>query len=135
GVSDHIFRSWHPRTRPADTRPPEGIRWDGLQVLGVTAGGEEDDTGWVEFRASWSTPPPERQHGIQHETWPSTSRPRATTSPTGRPWRPPGPWARARANAPAGSCTTTPSNGPRTMNGRSTRWSRRPRTSPPAPAR
>ena len=46
GDADHLFRTWHPRTRPDDTTPDPGTRWTGLQVLAT-----ESDT--VEFVASW----------------------------------------------------------------------------------
>jgi SEC-C motif-containing protein len=46
GHADHLFRTWHPRTRPDDVRPDPGTRWTGLQVLAA-----EGDT--VEFVASW----------------------------------------------------------------------------------
>ena len=46
GNADHLFRSWHPRTRPDDVRPDRGTRWTGLRILAPGA-----DT--VEFVASW----------------------------------------------------------------------------------
>jgi len=46
GDADHLFRTWHPRTRPDDVRPDPTTRWTGLEVLGA-----EGDT--VEFVASW----------------------------------------------------------------------------------
>nr|WP_306238255.1 MULTISPECIES: YchJ family metal-binding protein [unclassified Ornithinimicrobium] len=63
GVDDHIFRTWHPRTRPADTQPEPSIRWTGLTVREVTAGGEDDEEGFVTYRAAWSTPAPDNQRG------------------------------------------------------------------------
>ena len=48
---DHVFRTWHPRTRPGDVTPDPGITWTGLEVLATEAGGPDDDTGVVEFRA------------------------------------------------------------------------------------
>lgn len=50
---DHLFRTWHPRTRPEDLAPDERLRWTGLEVLAVT---EDQDTGTVEFRAHWTLP-------------------------------------------------------------------------------
>lgn len=67
GVDDHVFRTWHPRTRPADTQPEPSIRWTGLTVLEVTAGGEDDEEGFVTYRARWSTPAPDNQRGEQGE--------------------------------------------------------------------
>ena len=46
GDADHLFRTWHPRTRPDDVRPDPATRWTGLRVLAA-----EGDT--VEFVASW----------------------------------------------------------------------------------
>jgi SEC-C motif-containing protein len=46
GDADHLFRTWHPRTRPDDVSPDPATRWTGLEVLAATG-----DT--VEFVASW----------------------------------------------------------------------------------
>jgi len=46
GDADHLFRTWHPRTRPDDVSPDPTIRWTGLRVLAA-----DGDT--VEFVASW----------------------------------------------------------------------------------
>jgi SEC-C motif domain protein len=51
GRLDHVFRTWHPRTRPASVDPVPGLTWRGLEVLLVEAGGAADDDGVVEFRA------------------------------------------------------------------------------------
>lgn len=52
GDADHLFRSWHPRTRPEEVTA-SGPRWTGLEILDVAGGGPEDDAGEVEFRASY----------------------------------------------------------------------------------
>jgi SEC-C motif-containing protein len=44
GELDHVFRTWHPRTRPDDVTPAPGLTWTRLEVLDAT--GDE-----VEFRA------------------------------------------------------------------------------------
>ncbi|MCK0112961.1 SEC-C domain-containing protein [Ornithinimicrobium sp. F0845] len=67
GVDDHVFRTWHPRTRPADTVPDPSIRWVGLEVLDVTDGGEGDEEGFVKYRARWATPAPDDQRGQLEE--------------------------------------------------------------------
>jgi SEC-C motif domain protein len=54
GNADHLFRTWHPRTRPDDIEPNPATRWTGLEVLAAT-----DDT--VEFVARW-------EGGEMHET-------------------------------------------------------------------
>lgn len=46
GDLDHVFRTWHPRTRPDDLEPDPTLTWTGLEVLGS---GED----WVEFVASY----------------------------------------------------------------------------------
>jgi SEC-C motif-containing protein len=55
GDFDHVFRTWHPRTRPADLTMAPGATWVGLQVLATSGGGPDDDTGTVEFRATFRT--------------------------------------------------------------------------------
>lgn len=51
GHADHLFRSWHPRTRPEEVRADPDVTWLGLTVLRTEAGGPGDDTGVVAFRA------------------------------------------------------------------------------------
>lgn len=65
GVDDHVFRTWHPRTRPADTVPDASVRWEGLEVLEVSGGGPDDEEGFVTYRARWATT--DGQRGEQHE--------------------------------------------------------------------
>ena len=55
GLDDHVFRTWHPRTRPDDLAPDPGVGWTGLEVLATEAGGPDDDRGVVEFRAHFRT--------------------------------------------------------------------------------
>ena len=59
GDLDHVWRTWHPRTRPV-TIEPSGPTWRGLTVLRTEAGGQDDDAGVVEFRA-------EHEGGSLHE--------------------------------------------------------------------
>ena len=56
GELGHLFRSWHPHTRPADVSPDPATTWTGLEVLATSLGGPADDEGTVEFRASFRTP-------------------------------------------------------------------------------
>ena len=49
---DHLFRTWHPRTRPPEIEL-ENITWTGLQVQRTRLGGEHDTAGQVEFTAHW----------------------------------------------------------------------------------
>jgi SEC-C motif-containing protein len=53
GHGDHLFRTWHGRTRPDDATPDPRVRWVGLTVLDVVDGGAGDVEGVVEFRALW----------------------------------------------------------------------------------
>ena len=53
GDGDHLFRTWHPRTRTDDADPDPRVRWEGLEVLDVVDGGADDAEGVVEFRARW----------------------------------------------------------------------------------
>lgn len=56
GDADWLLRSWHPDTRPASIDLTNNPRWRGLQILGITAGGLADETGTVEFRATFLLP-------------------------------------------------------------------------------
>lgn len=60
-----LFRTWHPRTRPDDVTVPPGVRWTGLRVLRTVDGGVDDETGLVEFDASYTT---NGGDGVLHET-------------------------------------------------------------------
>jgi SEC-C motif-containing protein len=51
GDADHLFRTWHPRTRPDEVAVDPATTWLGLEVLRTTDGGPGDDAGVVEFRA------------------------------------------------------------------------------------
>lgn len=55
GEADYLFRTWHPRTRPADVTVDPGITWTGLQVIDTVAGGAGDDSGEVEFTACYES--------------------------------------------------------------------------------
>lgn len=55
--TDHLFRTWHPRTRPADDVVPDpSITWTGLEVVRTEAGGPDDTDGVVAFRAHHTGP-------------------------------------------------------------------------------
>jgi SEC-C motif-containing protein len=51
GDADYLFRTWHPRTRPADVTVDPAITWTGLEVTDTDAGGPNDDRGEVAFTA------------------------------------------------------------------------------------
>lgn len=61
GDADHLFRTWHPRTRPDDVAPDPGTTWTGLEVLSAA---EDGDAGSVEFRAHWTS---QSGSGVLHE--------------------------------------------------------------------
>lgn len=63
--TDYVFRTWHPRTRPADVSPSPGVIWTGLEVLRTVDGGPDDATGLVEFRAHFRTAEGDQ---VLHET-------------------------------------------------------------------
>lgn len=52
GLGDYLWRTWHPRTRPADVELDDTV-WTGLEVLGVVDGSERDQEGIVEFVAHY----------------------------------------------------------------------------------
>lgn len=56
-VRDYVFRTWHPRTRPAEVPPTPGLTWERLEIL--DADGDE-----VEFAAHYRTAD---GHGVLHE--------------------------------------------------------------------
>ena len=49
----YVFRTWHPRTRPQAVESTPLV-WTGLVIRDVLAGGPDDDTGVVEFEASYT---------------------------------------------------------------------------------
>jgi SEC-C motif domain protein len=67
GHTDHLFRTWHPRTRPGDLlgAPEEGRpHWRRLEVLDTLRCGAADETGEVEFRAHYRA---DGHDGVLHE--------------------------------------------------------------------
>ena len=50
GNPDHVFRTWHPETRPAEVDLDSSVEWIGLQVVEVSG---DDVEGVVEFTARW----------------------------------------------------------------------------------
>lgn len=53
GDAEYLAQSWHPRTRPDDIEIDPDLRWTGLEIVDAEAGGVDDVTGVVEFRAAW----------------------------------------------------------------------------------
>ncbi|WP_264042879.1 YchJ family protein [Mycolicibacterium hodleri] len=53
GEADYLFRTWHPRTRPATVTVDADLVWKGLRITDVVAGGRDDHVGEVEFIAAY----------------------------------------------------------------------------------
>lgn len=56
GETDHLWRTWHPRTRPGRVTDRDALTWLGLVVEDVVDGGEDDDDGVVQFAATYDGP-------------------------------------------------------------------------------
>lgn len=56
GDADHLFRTWHPRTRPPEVTVSPVITWLGLDILDTAAGSAIDTVGEVEFQAHFEDP-------------------------------------------------------------------------------
>lgn len=52
GDTEWLLASWHHSTRPATLDLGGNPAWRGLQIVDTLAGGPDDDTGIVEFRAT-----------------------------------------------------------------------------------
>lgn len=52
GNEDHLFRTWHAKTRPTDIELDTDTTWLGLKIIGTTGGSESEETGTVHFRAT-----------------------------------------------------------------------------------
>lgn len=63
GDGNYLFRTWHPRTRPADVNP-DVVYFERLEILHTTGGGENDHHGEVEFVAHYRA---STQRGRLHE--------------------------------------------------------------------
>lgn len=53
GLAPYLVESWHSTTRPADVVLDGGTVWRRLQIVDTVAGGPADESGVVEFRASY----------------------------------------------------------------------------------
>lgn len=53
GNRDHLWRTWHPKTRPAEVVVDSSMTWTGLQIVELRDGAADDATGVVEFVASY----------------------------------------------------------------------------------
>ena len=68
GNTDHLFRTWHPATRPVQVEVDAALRWTRLDIVEV-AGDDTDDTeGTVTFAAHWTSGEAgSAQHGVLRE--------------------------------------------------------------------
>jgi SEC-C motif-containing protein len=48
----YLLKTWHPSTRPANIDPATISEWYGLHIVNTEEGGEIDDEGVVEFKAT-----------------------------------------------------------------------------------
>ncbi|MFT4109424.1 YchJ family protein [Propionicimonas sp.] len=65
GDAAWLLASWHASTRPASLDLDDNPVWRRLQIVDAVAGGPDDRTGIVEFRATYLRP--EGGVGVQHE--------------------------------------------------------------------
>lgn len=64
GDADHLWRTWHPNTRPVKVADLGGVTWRGLRVIDAPA--PDGDTGTVTFVASFITDDGERGEVREH---------------------------------------------------------------------
>jgi SEC-C motif domain protein len=64
GNLDYVWRTWHPRTRPASLSAVPGLQWVGLEIVDTDAGAAGDDAGVVTYRAHYREG---RRSGTLHE--------------------------------------------------------------------
>lgn len=62
--ADHLLRTWHPATRPAELTFDPTLIWEGLAVRRCVAGQPGDADGVVEFRARWRRDIPPAGPGV-----------------------------------------------------------------------
>lgn len=56
GDAAWLLASWHPSSRPARLDLSDNPAWRALQIIDTVDGGTDDDTGIVEFRATYRAP-------------------------------------------------------------------------------
>ncbi len=52
GNREHLWRTWHPRTRPTQVVLDPDTEWTGLVIHETVAGGPDDQEGVVDFTAT-----------------------------------------------------------------------------------
>lgn len=66
GDEDHLFRTWHPCTRPAGPYGDPATTWTGLSIEDTVGGGEDEPDGGeavVEFTARYRLAAADGAHG------------------------------------------------------------------------
>ncbi len=53
GDADYLLATWHPTTRPRRLGLDSDVTWRRLQIVDTVAGGHDDTTGVVDFRAQY----------------------------------------------------------------------------------
>lgn len=53
GNAEHLWRTWHPRTRPAEVDLAGSPRWQSLTINERSAGSAADDAGVVDYTARY----------------------------------------------------------------------------------
>jgi SEC-C motif-containing protein len=53
GDAAWLLASWHPETRPTGIELDDAMTWRGLQIVDTVDGGDTDESGIVEFRATY----------------------------------------------------------------------------------
>ncbi|OBK22881.1 hypothetical protein A5634_06805 [Mycobacterium asiaticum] len=53
GATEYLLATWHPSTRPSRLALDGDVTWRRLQIVDTEAGGPDDATGVVEFRAQY----------------------------------------------------------------------------------
>ncbi|SJN08559.1 UPF0225 protein YchJ [Leucobacter sp. 7(1)] len=56
GQQEYLLSSWDPSTRPEELTLDDTIEWRRLFISDTSAGGEDDNHGWVAFTAIGRTP-------------------------------------------------------------------------------
>ncbi len=85
--ADHLLRTWHPSTQPAELGMDRSLVWDHLDVLGCLGGQVDDMEGTVEFRARWRRVGPGDPPGVHWATRSGVLRERSLFHRRGGRWR------------------------------------------------
>ena len=56
GLADYLSETWHPTTRPPSVDLDPSTQWSGLAIESTEKGNAWDDTGEVQFKATFFSP-------------------------------------------------------------------------------